>query len=246
MPPATRTARSAHSTMQAWTPRAERCRPKMVLEGISPPTWSGLWRETDHPSLSALRMISPDPLQTQSPAHHLPAVRSTSPSPPMMESHFPPRSASQRKAERLSGRSPRKLSPNPSDQVREPATVPTTREPAVDGVSAEWSSASCTAAEGELIVHLGLLDMGGDLIDWSTELEIELPPLLSPSSPLVPSSPPSSPLVPASSAPPECPPGRGAICHVSGLFCVFCSPCVLWPSFSLMLIVNLIPGVSSH
>ncbi len=98
------------------------------------------------------------------------------------------------------------VEPNPSDQVREPATVPTTREPAVDGVSAEWSSASCTAAEGELIVHLGLLDMGGDLIDWSTELEIELPPLLSPSSPLVPSSPPSSPLVPASSAPPERPP----------------------------------------
>ncbi len=98
------------------------------------------------------------------------------------------------------------VEPNPSNQVRERATVPTTREPAVDGVSAEWSSASCTAAEGELIVHLGLLDMEGDLIDWSTELEIELPPLLSPSSPLVPSSPPSSPLVPASSAPPERPP----------------------------------------
>ncbi len=31
--------------------------------------------------------------------------------------------------------------PNPSDLVREPATMPTTREPAVDGVSAEWSSA---------------------------------------------------------------------------------------------------------
>ncbi len=98
------------------------------------------------------------------------------------------------------------VEPNPSDQVREPATVPTTREPAVDGVSVEWSSASCTAAEGELIVHLGLLDMEGDLIDWSTELEIELLPLLSPSSLLVPSSPPSSPLVLASSAPPECPP----------------------------------------
>ncbi len=70
------------------------------------------------------------------------------------------------------------VEPNPSDQVREPATVPTTREPAVDGVSAEWSSASCTAAEGELIVHLGLLDMEGDLIDWSTELEIEYPALL--------------------------------------------------------------------
>ncbi len=36
------------------------------------------------------------------------------------------------------------VEPNPSDQVREPATMPTTREPAVDGVSVEWSSAPCT------------------------------------------------------------------------------------------------------
>ncbi len=107
------------------------------------------------------------------------------------------------------------VEPNPSDQVREPATVPTTREPAVDGVSAEWSSAPCTVVQGELILHLGLLDMEGDLIDWETELKFELPPLLSPSSPLVPSSPPSS-LVPLSSpegasdppvpAPRKCPP----------------------------------------
>ncbi len=48
------------------------------------------------------------------------------------------------------------------------------------------------------VVHLGLLDMEGDLIDWETELEIELSPPLSPSSPLVQSSPPSS-LVPLSS-----------------------------------------------
>ncbi len=94
--PATRTTRSAHSMTQASTPHAERCRPKMVLERNSPPSWSGLWRETDRPSQSPKRMISPDPLQTQSPAHHLPAVRSTSPSPPMTESHFPPQSASQR------------------------------------------------------------------------------------------------------------------------------------------------------
>jgi len=30
-------------------------------------------------------------------------------------------------------------------------------------VSAEWSSAPCTAAEVELIVHLGPLDMEGNL-----------------------------------------------------------------------------------
>ncbi len=104
------------------------------------------------------------------------------------------------------------VEPNTSDQVREPATMPTTREPAVDGVSAEWSSAPCT---GELSIHQGLLNLEGDLIDWETDLEIELLPLLSPSSPLVLSSPPSS-LVPLSSpegapdspvpAPRKCPP----------------------------------------
>ncbi len=78
--------------------------------------------------------------------------------------------------------------PSPSEQVREPATTPATREQAVDGESTEWS----TAAEGELIVHLGLLDVEGDLIDWETDLATDWLPLLSPSSPLVPSIPPSS------------------------------------------------------
>ncbi len=53
------------------------------------------------------------------------------------------------------------VEPNPSDQVREPATVPITREQAVDGVSAEWSSVPCTVAEGELMRPLGLLDSEG-------------------------------------------------------------------------------------
>ncbi len=87
------------------------------------------------------------------------------------------------------------VKPNPSDQVREPVTVPTTRKQAMDSESAEWSSAHYTAAEGEPIIHQGLLDLERGLIDWETDWEIELPPLLSPSSPLVPSSPPSS-LVP--------------------------------------------------
>ncbi len=65
-------------------------------------------------------------------------------------------------------------------------------------VSAEWSSAPCTAAEGELLIHLGLLDMERDLINWDAALEIEPPPLLSPSSLLVPCNPPSS-LIPLSS-----------------------------------------------
>ncbi len=79
--------------------------------------------------------------------------------------------------------------PNPSDLAREPATMPTTREPAVDSVSAEWSSAHCTTAEMELIIQLGLLDMEEDLLDWETELEYEMPPLLSPSFPLCPVQP---------------------------------------------------------
>ncbi len=83
--------------------------------------------------------------------------------------------------------------------------MPTTREPAVDGVSAEWSSAPCTTAEMELIIHLGLLDMEEDLIDWETELEYEMPPLLPPSSPLVPSSPEGASDSPVP-APRLCPP----------------------------------------
>ncbi len=43
-----------------------------------------------------------------------------------------------------------------SDQVRELATMPTTRETAVDSESAERSSAHCTMAEGELIEDLEL------------------------------------------------------------------------------------------
>ncbi len=108
------------------------------------------------------------------------------------------------------------VEPNTSDQVREPVTMPTTREPAVDSVSAEWSSAPCTVAEGELILHLGLLDMEGDLIDWENELEYEMPPLLSPSSPLVRSSPegasdspvPAPRKCPPVPAPRKCPPSR--------------------------------------
>ncbi len=90
---------------------SRRCRPKMVLERISPPSWSGLWRETNRYSPFAPWMILPHPLLTQSPAHHLPAVRSISPNPPMTESLFPLRSTSKHKAERLSGRSSWKLSP---------------------------------------------------------------------------------------------------------------------------------------
>ncbi len=75
----------------------------------------------------------------------------------------------------------------------------------MDGVSPEWSSAPCTVAEGELILHLGLLDMEGDLIDWETKLEYEMPPLLSLSSPLVPSSPEGASDSPVP-APRKCPP----------------------------------------
>ncbi len=62
--PATRTMRSAHSTTPVWSLRAERRLPKMVLEQISPPSWSWYWWETDPRSLSVPRRISPVPLQT--------------------------------------------------------------------------------------------------------------------------------------------------------------------------------------
>ncbi len=69
--------------------------------------------------------------------------------PPMTESHFPPRSTSQRRATEW-GIAP-DTEPIPSAQVREPAAMPAPREQAVNGESKKWSSAPCTAAEGELI-----------------------------------------------------------------------------------------------
>ncbi len=50
----------------------------------------------------------------------------------------------------------------------------------MDGVCVDWSGAPCTMAEGELILPLGLLDMEGDLIDWETELEFEMPSIRRP------------------------------------------------------------------
>ncbi len=101
-----------------------------------------------------------------------------------------------------------------SIKVREPATEPATWKNAADSESVERSSAPCIVAEGELNIQLGLLDMEGDLIDWETDLEIELAHLLSPSSPLVPSSPlflvplpsPEAAPDPPVAAPRKCPP----------------------------------------
>ncbi len=185
LPPATQTTRAAHSMIQAWTQRAERCRPKMVLERILPPLWSGLWWETDHPSPSALRIISPDPHQTQCPAHHLTAVQIACPSPPLTESQSTPR---HRRTERQCWGSPwsrsrsrwwRQSRCESRQQSLPRGRMPrTVRAHAADSESAEKSSAPSIVAEGELIIQLGLLDMGGggggDLIDWETDLEIEL------------------------------------------------------------------------
>ncbi len=136
-------------------------------------------------------IISPDPLPTQCPAHHLPAAWSACLSPPLTDEPSSqgatePRIATELELQRT------------SEQVQELATLPTTREPAMGCVSMEWSGAPCTAAEGELFIPLGLLDMERDLINWDAALEIEPPPLLSPSSLLVPSNPPLS-LIPLSS-----------------------------------------------
>ncbi len=108
--PPTRTTRSVRSTTPAWTPRTERRRPRMALERISPPLWSGYWREMDLRSQPVPRRISPVPLPTQCPAHHLPAARSACLSPPLTESQSPPWPTSHRRMERQSWGLPRSRS----------------------------------------------------------------------------------------------------------------------------------------
>ncbi len=89
--------------------------------------------------------------------------------------------------------------PLTSVKVREPATVSATWENVADSESVEKSSAPCIVAEGERIKQLGLLDIEEDLIDWETDLEVELAPLHSPFPLMVPSSSPLPPLVPSGS-----------------------------------------------
>ncbi len=125
--------------------------------------------------------------------------------------------ASQRNAKRLSRGWPFEIEPNPSDQVRLPVTVPITREQAVDGVSAEWSSAPCTVAEGKPMLHLGLLDR-----ERAPDLPVaalqKYPPVpdprkCPPTHPLLPSPPLSSGSPPARPQPPICIMRAPWVCH---------------------------------
>ncbi|KAI2653852.1 Chromatin-remodeling ATPase INO80 [Labeo rohita] len=67
--------------------------------------------------------------------------------------------------------------PIPSDQVREPAALNMTVDVSVEHEGAEESIAHCTAAEGELSLELGQMD----LIDFYTDIYADMPPLLPPS-----------------------------------------------------------------
>ncbi len=158
----------------------------MVLERTSPTLWSGLWRETDCHSPSAPWMISPDPSR---PRAQLTISGCAEPEPTDDGEPFPDTINEPAQCRATERRITPDAEPIPSDQVRESATTPAPREQAVDGESAEWSSAPCTAAEGELIGHLGLQYVEGDLIDWEI---IWKPTFPSPLSFIPSSSPPSS------------------------------------------------------
>ncbi len=78
-----------------------------------------------------------------------------------------------------------------SDQVREPATTPATREKAMDSESAEKSSAPSTVAEGELIMDLGLCNAKGErapVLEFSPE-RATVPEFIPERAPVPPSSP---------------------------------------------------------
>ncbi|KAL0162624.1 hypothetical protein M9458_042020, partial [Cirrhinus mrigala] len=68
--------------------------------------------------------------------------------------------------------------PIESDQVQEPATVPVMVDVPVGREGAEDTTAHCTAAEGEQCLDLGQLNMEQDLIDFTEDIEMELPACL--------------------------------------------------------------------
>ncbi|KAL0173702.1 hypothetical protein M9458_029670, partial [Cirrhinus mrigala] len=81
--------------------------------------------------------------------------------------------------------------PSESDQVREPATEPTTVDVPVGREGAEDSTTHCTAAEGEQCLDLGHSNMELDLNNFTKDIEMELSssPAASAMPPLFPGSP---------------------------------------------------------
>ncbi len=125
--------------MRAWTPQAERCRPKMVIERISPPSWSGLWREMDHhlPRGWSLQIHS-RAQPTISPRYGASAW-----------AHQWRRATSrydQRASAKPSGRSSRKLSPTRQIRCESQWQCPPRG-------SQPWTVWAWSGAEGELIIQ---------------------------------------------------------------------------------------------
>ncbi|KAL0147075.1 hypothetical protein M9458_057599, partial [Cirrhinus mrigala] len=150
----------------ALTRHAERRRPRTALEPISPRLWSGHWRETDPHSPPVPWRILPVPLRTQSPASHQPEPTDDGELKPAATSEPSQRGAT----EQLITTEPELH--EPSDQVREPATMTATVDVSVEREIAEYSITHCTTAEAHnlcsgfaagLPVTIGVM-VGGSLI----------------------------------------------------------------------------------
>ncbi|KAL0163604.1 hypothetical protein M9458_039357, partial [Cirrhinus mrigala] len=118
--------------------------------------------------------------------------------------------------------------PEPSlfDQVREPALWNATANDSVEREGAVESTAHCTAAEGEKCLDLGQLNMELDLIDFTKDIEMELPAChelsacldFPPTLPLL-----SPPIISAASVPPPLSPDSPSA-HTQPTICAVGSP----------------------
>ncbi len=165
-----------------WTPHAECHCPKMVLGRTSPPLLSGLWRETEHLSPSVPWIISPDPLPTQSPAHHLPAAQSSSPSPPLTKSPSSPQLSNHRHMERQSDRATDRRGAGAASDLS-------------PGVWAGYNTHFEGQCDHSVITERSAEE---DLIDWYADTPPLLPPSSEPSVTPVPTSSPERAAVPTS------------------------------------------------
>ncbi len=147
----------------------------MVLERTSPPLWSA----------------TPDPVPSP------PSPRCAECEPELTANGEPEHVTTDKPSLRSATELRIATEPEPhgsSDQVREPATTPATREKATDSVSAERSSAPCTAAEGELSMARQLCHTEDERVPVP-ELSPEWAPIpeLSPEKSPVPDFRPESP-----------------------------------------------------
>ncbi|KAI2644040.1 Xylose isomerase [Labeo rohita] len=186
--------RSVRFIMPASTRHAERRRPRMALERISPHfvEWTLARNKPSFPacSLESLASATPDPEPSQPPPRHA----EHEPEPTADGSHATSATQEPSPIGATERAIATELEEFASDQVREPATEPATVDVPDGREGAEDRTAHCTTAEGEQRLDLGQIFLEQNLTNVFEDIYEDMPALLPSKLPDCLDFPPTLPL----------------------------------------------------